>query len=72
MKGKPNEQLFPRQVVIQLPTVGAKENQQLNPGGPRTKQQTKKIRPQPNKINSFVSGPSLRLTGVQLKREAKY
>ena len=38
------------------------------------KQQTKKLRPQPTKINSFMSGPSLsdaRPTGVQLKREAK-
>ena len=39
------------------------------------KQQTKKFRPKPIKINSFMSGPSLSLdarpTGVQLKREAK-
>ena len=38
------------------------------------KQQTKKLRPKPTKINSFMSGPSLsdaRPTGVQLKREAK-
>ena len=38
------------------------------------KQQTKKVRPQATKINSFMSGPSLsqaRPTGVQLKREAK-
>ena len=38
------------------------------------KQQTKKLRPKPNKIYSFMSGP-LSLTpdppGVQLKREAK-
>ena len=35
-------------------------------------QQTKKLRPQPTKINSFMSGPSdARPTGVQLKREAK-
>ena len=39
------------------------------------KQQTKKLRPKPTKINSFMSGSSLesdaRPTGVQLKREAK-
>ena len=41
------------------------------------KQQTKKLRPKPTKINSFMSGPSLSLTpdarptGVQLKREEK-
>ena len=52
--------------------TGAKENQQLNPGGPS---KTKKLRPKQTKINSFMSGPSLSLTpertGVQLKREAK-
>ena len=50
---------------------GAKENQQLNPGGPNN--QTKKLRPQLTKINSFMSGPSSshQPTGVQLKREAK-
>ena len=41
------------------------------------KQQTKKLRPQPTKINNFMSGPSssesdARPTGVQLKREAKF
>ena len=36
------------------------------------KQRTKKLRPQPTKINSFMAGPSdARPTGVQLKREAK-
>ena len=37
------------------------------------KQQTKKLRPKPTKINSFMSGPSSSLTPdpVQLKREAK-
>ena len=39
------------------------------------KQQTKKLRPKPTKIKSFMSGPLLSLTpdptGVQLKREAK-
>ena len=39
------------------------------------KQQTKKLRPQPTKINSFISGAMTesdgRPTGVQLKREAK-
>ena len=34
----------------------------------RAKEQTKKLRPQPTKINSFMSGPSLSL---QLEREAK-
>ena len=34
------------------------------------KQQTKKLRPQLTKINSFMSGPSLRWC-VQLKRKAK-
>ena len=40
--------------------TGAKETQQLNPGGPSNKQE--KLRPQPAKINSFMSGPSLSLT----------
>ena len=40
------------------------------------KQRTKKLRPQPTKINSVMSGPSLSLsdarpTGVQLTSEAK-
>ena len=39
------------------------------------KQQTKKLRPQPTKINSFMSGAIIdseaRPTGVQLKRGAK-
>ena len=32
----------------------AKENQELNPGGPGNRQ--KKLRPQPTKVNSFMSG----------------
>ena len=40
-----------------------------------TKQQTKKLRPQPTKINTFFFGAIIesvaRPTGVQLKREAK-
>ena len=35
------------------------------------KQQTKKLRPKPTKINSFKSESDARPTGVQLKREAK-
>ena len=36
------------------------------------KQQTKKLRPKPTKINSFMSGPSSSLMpNPQLKREAK-
>ena len=35
------------------------------------KQQTKKLRPKPTKINSFMSGPSLSLTPDPPKREAK-
>ena len=38
----------------------ANENQHLNIGGPSNRQ--KKLRPQPTKINSFMSGPSLSLT----------
>ena len=40
--------------------TGAKENKELNPGGPSNRQ--KNLRPQPTKINSFMSGPSLSLT----------
>ena len=40
--------------------TGAKENQQLNPGGPSNR--LKKFQPQPTKINSFMWGPSLSLS----------
>ena len=52
--------------------TGAKEKQQLNPGGPSNRQ--KKLRPQPTKIINFVGAiieSDARPIGVQLKREAK-
>ena len=48
----------------------AKESKQLNHGWPNNRQ--KKLRPQPTKIHSFkVCRGHHRVTGVQLKREAK-
>ena len=40
--------------------TGAKENQQLNPGGPSNRPESSG--PKATKINSFMSGPSLSLT----------
>ena len=48
-------------------TLEQRKNQQLNPGG--SKQQTKKLRPQPTKINSFISGPSLKSKKISNDQE---
>ena len=43
-------------------TLEQTKTNSLTPMGQWAKQQTKKLRPQPSKINSFMSGPSLSLT----------